>query len=90
MRYIGNVQLTKITDQNAEFHIFIGEKNMHGKGIGTQATKLILNYAFYNLNLKTIYLTVNKKNHNAIKAYKKCGFYITSKEDENITMSKEN
>ena len=52
-RYIGNVQLTEIEDNEAFFHIFIGEKKFWGKGIGTSATKLLIEYAKNNLKLKT-------------------------------------
>lgn len=72
--YIGNVQLTNITETDAEFHIFLGNKEFHNKGIGTKATILILNYSHKILKLKTIYLLVNQYNVGAIKAYKKCGF----------------
>jgi len=72
--YIGNVQLTDITNENAQFHIFIGEKAFHGKGIGTKATRLILEYAFAVLKLKQVYLKVKQENVAAIKSYKKCEF----------------
>lgn len=72
--YVGNVQLTKITTEDAEFHIFIGKKEFHNQGIGSKATDLILQYAFDNLNLQNVFLFVNKDNIAAIKSYKKCGF----------------
>ena len=72
--YVGNVQLTKITAKDAEFHIFIGKKEFHNQGIGSKAIHLILQYAFDNLNLQNVYLFVNKDNLVAIKSYKKCGF----------------
>jgi Acetyltransferases, including N-acetylases of ribosomal proteins len=45
-KYVGNVQLTDINKNKAQFHIFIGEKSYWGKGIATEATKLILDYGF--------------------------------------------
>jgi len=72
--YIGNVQLTNIDKQRAELHIFIGEKEYWGKGVGTEATSLILKYAFQVLMLEEVYLIVNKKNTKAIKMYMNCGF----------------
>lgn len=78
--YIGNVQLTNISQDEAEFHIFIGKKEFHNKGIGTKATKLILEYAKTIIKLIRVYLWVNKENTSAIRAYKKSGFI----EDEQI------
>ena len=81
-KYIGNIQLTNIRNQTAEFHIFIGEQEFWGKGIGTKATKLILKYGFEKLNLKQIYLYVSPKNIAAIKSYEKCGFIFQQKIDD--------
>jgi RimJ/RimL family protein N-acetyltransferase len=72
--YIGNVQLTTITGEEAEFHIFIGKKNYWGKGLGTQATNELIKYARAQMKLKTIYLFVKPDNLAAIKIYKKAGF----------------
>lgn len=60
----------------AEFGIFIGEENVRGKGYGTIATKLTVDYAFDVLKLNRLYLTVFSDNVAAIKAYKNCGFTI--------------
>jgi len=86
MEYIGNVQLTDIKAEDAQFHIFIGEKKYHGMGIGTQATKLILDYGFKQLKLKRIYLKVSPKNIYAIKSYEKCGFIIIEKFEKELVM----
>lgn len=77
--YIGNVQLTNITDEEAEFHIFIGAKTYWGKGLGTQATDKLIKYAREQMKLKTIYLFVKPDNLAAIKIYKKAGFVHVSK-----------
>ena len=73
--YVGNVQLTKISNIDAEFHIFIGNKFFLNKGIGTKATVLVLSYAIDILKLQTVYLFVNKNNAAAIKSYYKCNFF---------------
>jgi diamine N-acetyltransferase len=43
--YVGNVQLTSITSDDAEFHIFIGEKLFRNQGVGSKATQLVTEYA---------------------------------------------
>ena len=73
-QYIGNIQLLDITDENAWYHIFIGEKKFWGKGISGKATKLLLTYAFSELNLKNVLLEVNPLNIPACSVYKKVGF----------------
>jgi len=75
--YIGNVQLTGITKNEAEFHIFIGAKKYWGRGYGTAATRLGLDFAFESLNLKRVLLEVKKSNVSAIRAYEKAGFTDT-------------
>ena len=72
--YIGNVQLTNINSEDACFHIFIGNKNYWGKGIGMIATKLFIDHVKNNLNIKKIYLYVKETNTAALSIYNKVGF----------------
>lgn len=73
--YVGNVQLTDIIlNKTAEFHIFIGEKTMWGKGVAREATYQILTYAKEVLKLRTVFLEVRKEHKAAIKSYEKNGF----------------
>ncbi|WP_432709905.1 GNAT family N-acetyltransferase [Pedobacter sp.] len=81
-KHIGNIQLIDIEDQHAELHLFIGDKDYWGKGLGTKATKLILDYAFRTLNLKYIKLSVNRTNEAAIKIYTRQGF---TRQDEGVS-----
>jgi UDP-4-amino-4,6-dideoxy-N-acetyl-beta-L-altrosamine N-acetyltransferase len=73
---IGVVYLLQIDYQNrnAEFAIFIGNKEEQGKGYGKQASTMMLKHAFNDLNLHKVYLTVLESNTNAIKLYNKIGF----------------
>lgn len=82
--YVGNVQLTCITASEAEFHIFIGETCAHGKGVGTQATQLLLDYARDILGLEQVYLSVHPDNAAAIRAYEKCGFVLSSEDGNHL------
>jgi RimJ/RimL family protein N-acetyltransferase len=56
--------------------IGIGDKAYWGKGYGTEAMNLLLRYAFTELNLHRISLTVFEYNERAISMYQKCGFKI--------------
>ena len=73
-KYVGNIQLTNIEDDTAEFHIFIGDRFWWGKGVGRAATEHLLTFARQELKLKKIYLTVRKENIAAIKSYRKVPF----------------
>ena len=72
--YVGNVQITNITEIDAEYHIFIGDKNYWGKGVAYSATLQIIRYAKNVLQLESIYLFVNPNHQKAIELYEKCGF----------------
>ena len=80
--YVGNAQLTSITSDDAEFHIFIGEKISRNQGVGSKATQLVIDYAKKNLGLKNIYLHVHPENIAAIRAYIKCGFVLSHFKDD--------
>ena len=83
--YVGNVQLTHITAGDAEFHIFIGDTRVHGQGVGTQATQLILDYARETLGLHEVYLSVHQDNLAAIRTYEKCGFICRASDGDRLT-----
>ncbi len=85
-KYIGNIQLTGIQNKTAEYHIFIGDTNYWGKGIGKEATHQIIEYGFKNLRLKKIFLYVNKKNIAAISLYQRCGFKIINETNTQLYM----
>jgi len=75
-RPIGTVGLFDINYRNgrADFGIFIGETEARGKGYGTEATRLILDYAFIALGLRNVALTVGEWNVAGQRAYAKAGF----------------
>lgn len=77
-KHIGNIKLEPIDWKNkkAVFGILIGNKDYWGKGIGTEATKLIVDYAFKDMNLNEIELGVISENKAAIKVYEKVGFKV--------------
>lgn len=74
--YLGNAGLHRIDHrlQRAELGIVIGNKQYWGKGHGSEAVMLLLQYAFEDLNLHRVYLHVLADNQRAIRCYSKCGF----------------
>lgn len=71
---IGRLMRINFIHRNAVLGIFIGNSENRNKGIGTEATKLLLDYGFNVLNLKNIMLETYSFNERAINAFKKCGF----------------
>jgi len=73
---IGITSLINIDFKNrhAECIIDIGEKNYWGKGFGSEAMTLLLDYAFLEMNLHRVSLRVFSFNSKAIKLYEKLGF----------------
>jgi RimJ/RimL family protein N-acetyltransferase len=54
--------------------IGLGERDMWGKGYGTDAMEVILRYAFEELNLHRVSLNTFEYNSRAIRSYEKAGF----------------
>ncbi len=75
-RLIGFAALHSIEWNNgtAMFSIGIGEREYRGRGYGADALRLILRYAFDELNLYRVGLHVIGDNARAIRAYERAGF----------------
>ncbi|MCI7726724.1 MAG: UDP-4-amino-4,6-dideoxy-N-acetyl-beta-L-altrosamine N-acetyltransferase [Clostridiales bacterium] len=77
-RPIGSVYIQHIdqTSQRGEFGIFIGETSAVGRGFGTTAAELIVQFAFGELGLHELYLRVLSDNVRAIRSYEHVGFSV--------------
>lgn len=73
---IGTCQLLNINwrHRSAELQIRIGDSSHQGKGYGSEAVQLLIEFGFKDLNLHRIYLHVFAANKRAIRVYEKCGF----------------
>lgn len=77
---IGTTALTDVEGsdfRSALFRIVIGEKEYWGHGCGTEATRLVAEEAFRQLNLDQIRLEVFRHNARALAAYRRVGFRET-------------
>lgn len=72
---VGLVELIELDHihRRGEFQIIIAPQEQ-GRGYASIATRLAIDYAFSVLNLRKIYLIVDKSNAAAIHVYEKCGF----------------
>jgi RimJ/RimL family protein N-acetyltransferase len=77
-RLIGAIELsvTQWVHGDAYVGIGIGERDDWGKGYGTDAMRVMLRYAFREMNLHRVSLTVFEYNPRAIRSYEKAGFVV--------------
>jgi RimJ/RimL family protein N-acetyltransferase len=85
-RHIGNVKLGPIhwIHRTATLGILIGEKEFWGKGVGLEATRLMVDYGFQCLNLHRIDLGVFAEHKAAIRCYEKAGFKVEGRMREDL------
>ncbi len=85
-RIIGGIGLDSIywTHGEAIVGIGIGQKDDWGKGYGTDAMRIILRYAFAELNLRRVTLDVFEYNQRGVRSYEKAGFTVEGRMREMI------
>ena len=67
---------------NCVIGILIGDEEKQSKGYGTEVVKLLIKFAFDDLNAHRVHLTAREDNERAIKCYKKAGFVLCGVEHE--------
>lgn len=74
--YLGNVWLHNVhwVNRNAELRILLGAEEARGRGFGSSACKLLVQFAFKKLGLRKVYLYVSEVNPRALRAFEKAGF----------------
>jgi len=85
-RLIGTCAFSQMDGENgsALYHITIGEKDVWGRGYGTEATQLMVDHAFGLLRLHRVALSVFEFNERAIRAYARVGFMIEGRAREAV------
>lgn len=77
-KHIGTTAIHDIRNdlgtRKGNFGIVIGEKYFWGKGIGTKAWKMMVDYAFMKLNLDIVETLIFDSNKASLKVAKKLGF----------------
>jgi RimJ/RimL family protein N-acetyltransferase len=75
---IGACGLREIDRRNgsAEVSIFIADRKEWGKGLGTDAMRALLDFAFGEMRMERIWLRVFDYNPRAVRSYEKAG-YVT-------------
>lgn len=77
-KYIGSCGTNVIDFKNriAKVGIFIGPRENLGKGYGSDAMKLLVDFLFKEMNMNKITLNVFGYNKRAVRSYEKCGFKL--------------
>jgi len=81
---VGFIELDGVhwSQGDAYVGIGIGERENWSKGYGTDAMKVVLRFAFDELNLHRVSLNVFEYNQRAIRSYEKVGFVVEGRERE--------
>ena len=77
-RPIGSLGLFALDETNgsAGVGIALGEKQLWGQGLGTDALRALLDFGFGELRLERIWLDVYDFNDRGRRSYEKCGFVL--------------
>jgi len=75
---VGMLQLIDIhpVHRKAELVVRIGNETDRGQGLGTEAVRLAIAFAFDDLNLQRVWLRVFANNSRAVRAYEKAGMEV--------------
>lgn len=73
---LGSIYLQNFEEENrkAEWGIYLGEVQAYGKGAGTEAAKLLLEYAFVNLGMHKVVSRVLARNRASVRMNEKAGY----------------
>lgn len=75
---IGLTSLTGIdpVHKHAEYHMMVGDRAEHGRGVGTFATREMVRHAFQDLNLHRVYVYILASNPAARRMCENAGFRV--------------
>ena len=75
-RPVGQIELVDIhpLQRRAEMHLFVGEKDVWGRGYGSRAVRRLLGYAFNDLGLRRVFAMADEDNARVIRLFESCGF----------------
>ena len=88
-KHIGNIKIDPVELKHSicEYGIMMGDKTEWSKGYAKEASKLVIDYCFINLNLRKMNLGVVESNTKAISLYEKLNFNIEGKLINHISLN---
>jgi RimJ/RimL family protein N-acetyltransferase len=84
--YLGEVVLMDLdaANESIEFRIALAGPHAFGRGYGTEAVRLVLDFAFERVGVHRVGLDVADYNPRAQHVYEKCGFVVEGVQREAI------
>jgi ribosomal-protein-alanine N-acetyltransferase len=88
---VGQARLHTLDEHNRRVRFGIGlfAPELFGRGLGTEATRLLLRHAFETLKMHRVDLRVLASNRRAIRCYEKCGFVHEGLERDTVLIQGE-
>lgn len=86
-KYIGNIYLVHIADQEGELGLFIGDRSAHGRGYGGMALEALKEIVRRDFHLKRINIRVREENLAACKTYLHCGACTVGRDGDWLVMA---
>ncbi|WP_046469595.1 GNAT family N-acetyltransferase [Allosalinactinospora lopnorensis] len=85
-RFVGELSLHEFdpANESAAYRIALSAIEFTGQGLGKEATRLILEYAFDRIGLHRVWLHVYAFNMRAIAVYRACGFTVEGRMRESL------
>ena len=86
--FVGTARLHSLDRQakTAAYAVAILSPRLLGRGLGTETTRLVLDYAFASLGLVSVTARVLDCNERAIRCYAKCGLQIERREPRAVEL----
>jgi RimJ/RimL family protein N-acetyltransferase len=80
----GMIRWWRTYSTTGDLGLVLAEKSLRGKGLGTEATKLLVDLAFNQYNMHKVGLFTRADNKAAIRAVTKCGFKLEGRHRDEI------
>uniref|UniRef100_A0A8R1Y4P7 N-acetyltransferase domain-containing protein n=1 Tax=Onchocerca volvulus TaxID=6282 RepID=A0A8R1Y4P7_ONCVO len=74
---VGDINIF-INDSIGELTIMIAESKWHRKGLGEEAVRIMLKFAFEIIGLRNFEVKISDDNISSLKLFQKIGFFLTS------------
>ncbi|OZC09558.1 acetyltransferase, GNAT family [Onchocerca flexuosa] len=74
---VGDINIF-LNDSIAELTVMIAESEWHRKGLGEEAVRIMLKFAFEIIGLRIFEVKISDDNISSLKLFQKIGFFLTS------------
>ena len=89
--HVGNIKIGPVDSRyrNADNSYFVGEKSVRGRGVASEAIRLVVDFGFGTLGLHRIQAGAFRENVASQKALERCGFRLEGVFRQKYYLSKE-